>query len=67
MPEMYRILIDGKKYEAAHHCASNHGLNEDEVLKSQWLHSDYGKEAVQFFYYQIFMTEVGCFQSVWIK
>ena len=49
VPEMYRILIDGQKYEAAHHFASKHGLNEDEVLKSQWLHSDYGKEAVQFF------------------
>ena len=26
-----------------------HGLDKDEVLKSQWFLSDYGREAVQFF------------------
>jgi hypothetical protein len=65
--EMYRILIDGQKYEAARHFATKHGLNKDEVLKSQWLHSTYGKEAVDFFFYQVLRTEVGCFQNVWIK
>ena len=49
MSEMYRILIDGHKYEVACHFSTKHGLNKDEVLKSQWLHSTYGKEAVDFF------------------
>ena len=49
VPEMYRFLIDGQKYDAALHFAMKHGLDKDEVLKSQWLLSDYGREAVQFF------------------
>lgn len=47
--EMYRILIFNKKYEAAMEFAHHHGLDRDEVMKSQWLHSDQGKHAIQNF------------------
>jgi len=47
--EMYRTLIDAQKYEVAHHFATKHGPNKDEVLKSQWLHSYYEKESTIFF------------------
>jgi len=57
--EMYRTLIYAQKYEVAHHFTTKHGPNKDEVLKSQWLHSDYGKETVHFFLSQVFMT-IGC-------
>eukprot|EP01018_Ginkgo_biloba_P007103 Gb_24496 [translate_table: standard] len=46
---MYRVLIDGKRYEVALQFAVQHRLDKDEVFKSQWLHSNHGKEAIQNF------------------
>ncbi|KAH9321071.1 hypothetical protein KI387_015710, partial [Taxus chinensis] len=45
--EKYKTLINCRKYEAAHQFAIQQGLDKDEVFKSLWLHSDYGKEAIQ--------------------
>ncbi|GLJ28279.1 hypothetical protein SUGI_0555830 [Cryptomeria japonica] len=45
--QKYKILINGQKYEAAHQFAIQQGLDKDEVFKSLWLHSDYGKESIQ--------------------
>ncbi|CBI23051.3 unnamed protein product, partial [Vitis vinifera] len=42
VPEMYNILISNTKYQAALEFAVRHGLDTDEVLKSQWLHSGQG-------------------------
>lgn len=42
VPEMYDILISGRKYQEALNFADRHGLDKDEVLKSQWLHSGQG-------------------------
>lgn len=40
--EMYDTLISNRRYEAALDFADRHGLDKDEVLKSQWLHSTRG-------------------------
>nr|GMD02356.1 MAG2-interacting protein 2 [Ipomoea batatas] len=40
--EMYDILIAQQEYQAALQFAERHGLNKDEALKSQWLHSSHG-------------------------
>lgn len=40
--EMYDILISGRKYQEALNFADRHGLDKDEVLRSQWLHSGQG-------------------------
>jgi hypothetical protein len=39
VPEMYGLLISKKRYQAALDFAYSHGLDKDEVLKSQWLNS----------------------------
>ncbi|WRX17057.1 Sec39 domain - like 1 [Theobroma cacao] len=42
VPEMYKILIGNSKHQAALDFADRHGLDRDEVLKSQWLCSGQG-------------------------
>lgn len=42
VPEMYNILISNTKYQAALEFAASHGLDTDEVFKSQWLRSGQG-------------------------
>ncbi|KAJ6340703.1 hypothetical protein OIU77_008458 [Salix suchowensis] len=49
VPEMYNILISSLKYQAALDFANHHGLDRDEVLKSQWLHTDHGKNDINMF------------------
>jgi hypothetical protein len=49
VPEMYNILISNCKYQAALDFANRHGLDRDEVLKSQWLHSSQGKDGINMF------------------
>ncbi|KAL9337242.1 hypothetical protein Peur_069011 [Populus x canadensis] len=49
VPEMYHILISSLKYQAALDFANRHGLDRDEVLKSQWLHSGQGKDDINMF------------------
>ncbi|XP_031381223.1 MAG2-interacting protein 2 isoform X1 [Punica granatum] len=46
LQEMYDILISTKKYQVALEFADAHGLDRDEVLKSQWLHSDQGSKEI---------------------
>ncbi|KAA0038366.1 MAG2-interacting protein 2 [Cucumis melo var. makuwa] len=40
--EMYNILIRNQKYQDALIFADSYGLDKDEILKSQWLHSNQG-------------------------
>lgn len=47
--EMYDVLIKNQRYQAALDFANCHGLNKDEVLKSQWLCSTYGVSEVNMF------------------
>lgn len=47
--EMYKILIRNHKYEEAFDFASRHGLDKDEVLKSQWLSSCQGINEINIF------------------
>ncbi|KAJ6376157.1 hypothetical protein OIU77_001011 [Salix suchowensis] len=49
VPEMYNILISNCKYQAALDFANHHGLDGEEVLKSQWLHSGHGKDGINMF------------------
>ncbi|KAJ6881369.1 hypothetical protein NC651_028058 [Populus alba x Populus x berolinensis] len=49
VPEMYNILISNCEYQAALDFANHHGLDRDEVLKSQWLHSSQGKDGINMF------------------
>ena len=42
VPEMYKILIDNSKHQAALDFADRYRLDRDEVLKSQWLCSSQG-------------------------
>lgn len=49
VPEMYNILIDNQKYQAALDFANRHALDKDEVLKSQWLQSDQGINEIYMF------------------
>ncbi|KAA8544424.1 hypothetical protein F0562_022436 [Nyssa sinensis] len=49
IPEMYDILISNQKYQAALDFANHHGLDKDEVLKSQWLHSGQGINEINMF------------------
>ncbi|CAK9146529.1 unnamed protein product [Ilex paraguariensis] len=44
--EMYDILVSDHKYQAALDFANHHGLDKDEVLKSQWLHSCQGIDEI---------------------
>ncbi|KAL5982892.1 hypothetical protein ACLOJK_016971 [Asimina triloba] len=45
--EMYSILISSRQYQAALSLADRHGLDQDEVFKSQWLHSDHGTDEIR--------------------
>ncbi|WCJ32440.1 hypothetical protein M5689_013862 [Euphorbia peplus] len=47
--EMYNILISNHKYQEAFDFASRHGLDRDEVLKSQWLRSCQGIDEINMF------------------
>uniref|UniRef100_A0A7N0ZST8 Sec39 domain-containing protein n=1 Tax=Kalanchoe fedtschenkoi TaxID=63787 RepID=A0A7N0ZST8_KALFE len=38
--EMYNLLIGKQEYKAAVDLADRHGLDKDDVLKAQWLHSE---------------------------
>ncbi|KAK9292568.1 hypothetical protein L1049_020542 [Liquidambar formosana] len=49
VPDMYGILISNKKYQAALDFANRHGLDKDEVLKSQWLQSGQGINEIDMF------------------
>ncbi|KAK8658359.1 hypothetical protein V6N13_036567 [Hibiscus sabdariffa] len=49
VPEMYKILIDNSKHQAALDFADRHGLDRDEVLKSQWLGSGQGTNDINAF------------------
>ncbi|GMJ00509.1 MAG2-interacting protein 2 [Hibiscus trionum] len=49
VPEMYKILIDNSEHQAALDFADRHGLDRDEVLKSQWLGSDQGTNDINAF------------------
>ncbi|KAM1126998.1 hypothetical protein ACFX2B_041600 [Malus domestica] len=44
--EMYNILIRNEKYQAALEFADCHGLDKDEVVKSQWLQSSQGPKEI---------------------
>ncbi|XXG59701.1 hypothetical protein AAC387_Pa04g1737 [Persea americana] len=44
--EMYTILIKNQEYQAAMEFARHHGLDRDEVFKSQWLHSIQGTDEI---------------------
>ena len=43
---MYTILIKNQEYQAALEFARHHGLDRDEVFKSQWLHSIQGTDEI---------------------
>ncbi|OVA20645.1 Secretory pathway Sec39 [Macleaya cordata] len=47
--EMYNSLISNQQYQVAMDFAHRHGLDGDEVLKSQWLHSDQGTNEINKF------------------
>lgn len=47
--EMYNILIRNEKYQAALDFADCHGLDKDEVIKSEWLHSSQGANEISTF------------------
>ncbi|KAF7830751.1 MAG2-interacting protein 2 isoform X1 [Senna tora] len=47
--EMYSLLISKKRFQDALNFARNHGLDKDEVLKSQWLNSSQGSNEIKMF------------------
>lgn len=49
IPEMYNMLISNRKYETAIDFAKCHGLDMDEVFKSQWLCSRQGVNDIKMF------------------
>lgn len=49
VPEMYNILISNRNYQTAIDFANYHGLDTDEVLKSQWLNSSQGTDEINMF------------------
>lgn len=49
VPEMYGLLIRKRNYQAALDFADSHGLDKDEVLKSQWLNSSQGVNEINIF------------------
>lgn len=49
VPEMYDILINNKRYQAALDFADSHGLDKDEVIKSQWLNSTRGLNEISMY------------------
>ena len=42
IPEMYKILISNQRFQDAVEFADSHGLEKDDIFKSQWLLSDQG-------------------------
>ncbi|KAK0592689.1 hypothetical protein LWI29_023622 [Acer saccharum] len=49
VPEMYNMLISNHKYQTAIDFANCHGLDTDEVFKSQWLCSSQGIDEIYMF------------------
>lgn len=49
VPEMFNILLNNRKYQAALEFADCHGLDKDEVLKSQWLISNRGVNEISMY------------------
>ncbi|KAL5719141.1 hypothetical protein ACHQM5_011963 [Ranunculus cassubicifolius] len=47
--EMYTILIANKQYEDALEFSHRHGLDKDEVFKTQWLQSSQGADDINMF------------------
>ncbi|KAK9153532.1 hypothetical protein Sjap_001012 [Stephania japonica] len=47
--DMYQILINNQQYQDAMDFANFHGLDRDEIFKSQWLHSAQGTNDVTMF------------------
>ncbi|XP_052190768.1 MAG2-interacting protein 2 isoform X2 [Diospyros lotus] len=47
--EMFNILLGNQNYQTALDFATSHGLDKDEVLKSQWLHSVQGVNEINMF------------------
>ncbi|KAI3705881.1 hypothetical protein L1987_76130 [Smallanthus sonchifolius] len=47
--ELYDILITSQQFEDAVKLADHHGLDKDEVLKAQWLHSLQGTSEINMF------------------
>ncbi|KAD4584211.1 hypothetical protein E3N88_21812 [Mikania micrantha] len=47
--ELYDILVTSQKFEDAVRLADHHGLDKDEVLKAQWLHSLQGPSEITMF------------------
>ncbi|XP_054797904.1 MAG2-interacting protein 2 isoform X2 [Prosopis cineraria] len=44
--EMYDVLVSRKRFQDALNFADSHGLDKDEVLKSQWVNSDQGSNEI---------------------
>ncbi|XP_031271389.1 MAG2-interacting protein 2 [Pistacia vera] len=49
VPDMYNILISNHKYKRAMDFANIHGLDTDEIFKSQWLYSRQGIDEINMF------------------
>ncbi|XP_010272299.1 PREDICTED: MAG2-interacting protein 2 isoform X2 [Nelumbo nucifera] len=47
--EMYNILLSRQEYQAAMNFANRHGLDKDEIFKSQWLQSECGRNEINMF------------------
>ncbi|PSS32975.1 MAG2-interacting protein [Actinidia chinensis var. chinensis] len=47
--EMYGVLITDQKYQVALDFANRHGLDKDEVFRTQWLHSARGINEINMF------------------
>ncbi|KAL5567716.1 hypothetical protein UlMin_024291 [Ulmus minor] len=47
--EMYNILLSNGRYQAALDFADRHGLDKDEIIKSQWLHSTRGLNEISMY------------------
>nr|GEW20582.1 MAG2-interacting protein 2 [Tanacetum cinerariifolium] len=45
--ELYDILISSQQFDAAFKLADHHGLDKDDVLKAQWLHSLHGTSEIK--------------------
>ncbi|KAM0071082.1 putative transcription factor WD40-like family [Helianthus debilis subsp. tardiflorus] len=48
--ELYDILVTNQQFEDAVKLADHHGLDKDEVLKAQWLHSVQGIREINMFF-----------------
>ncbi|XP_042492320.1 MAG2-interacting protein 2 isoform X2 [Macadamia integrifolia] len=47
--EMYNIILSNQEYQAAMDFANRHGLDKDKIFKSQWLHSNHGRNEINMF------------------